>query len=255
MGSLIQLRSRLDAIGNSLAEFDASTQETIQRYTAATFEDDFIGPSHAAGIPTVITLGYPWIQKIVGAAPPTVGVVANASGGIMQIALTAASQKQDADLYCGDVLNWDATKSATFETRLAMSVLPTTLVEVVFGLRSAWIDGPDNATAYIDFQMLASGLVNCRALDGVTSAQSVSSGVTLVASAYHNFRFDAADPTNVGFYIDGVKVSPVPPTAPITFAATGATAILQPYFSCYKASGTGVGTMLIDSVQCGVNRS
>jgi hypothetical protein len=41
----------------------------------------------------------------------------------------------------------------------------------------------------------------------------------------------------------------------MAFAATGANAILQPYMSCYKASGTGVGTMQIDMVQVAMNRS
>jgi hypothetical protein len=41
----------------------------------------------------------------------------------------------------------------------------------------------------------------------------------------------------------------------MSFAATGTAAILQPYFSVYKLSGTDVATMQVDSVQVGMNRS
>jgi hypothetical protein len=258
MGSLILLRSRNAATGDRQAEYDLATQETIVRVSAAIFDEDFIGPSHAAGIPTVATVGYPWIKKTVQTTgTPTVAAIANAAGGIVAAALDATGEKQEASLYAADVLNWDATKSAVFETRLAMAVLPSAVaVEAVFGLHSAWIDGPDNATAYVDFQLLGSGAVNARIKDGVSSPQSVATGITLVAGVFHNFRFDLSDPTNVGFYIDGAKVSPVAPAVPMTFAATGATAILQPYFSVYKTSpSTGVATMQVDSCQLGMNRS
>jgi hypothetical protein len=168
--------------------------------------------------------------------------------------LNATSSAEEGLLYSGDQLNWDATKSATFESRLAASVLPTGIAEIVFGLRAAWNAIPDSVATYVDFQLLGSGLVNVRIKDGVSSAQSFSSGVTLVAGAFHNFRFDLVDMTNVIFAIDGVRVGPLAPIK-MTFAATGAAAILQPYFSVYKASGTDVGTIQIDSVQLGMNRS
>lgn len=256
MGSIIQPRSRNWVTGDAQAEFDNATAETILRYSTVYFEDDFIGPGHttipAQGSPST---GYPWVKRTQQTSGvPTVAIVNNQPGGLVQLALDATSEKQEASLYSNDQLNYDGSKSAQFECRLAMSVIPTGVVEAVFGLRAAWIDGPDNAAEYIDFQMLSSGAVNCRIKDGVTGAQSYASGITLVAAAFHNFRFDATDPTNVGFYIDGVKVSPVAPLTLPTFAATGASAILQPYFSVYKASGTGVGSMQLDMVQLAMNR-
>src|SRR6185312_14707425 len=107
--------------------------------------------------------------------------------------------------------------------------------EMVFGLQSAWIDGPDNASFYAQFQQSASGVVNFRTKDGV---QTLSNGstVTMVVDTFHIFRIDATDPTNVRFFIDGVEVST---PKQMSFAATGANAVLQPYISVYKASGTG----------------
>lgn len=255
MGSIIQLRSRLATTGDAQSEFDSATGETIARFSAVNLDDDFIGPSHAAGagIPTAATVGYPWIQKTVKTGgSPTVSAVSNAPGGVVRCALDATSEKQEATLYAADVLNWDMTKSAIFEARVSNHVVPSAAaVEMVFGLHSVWIDGPDNASFYADFQQLASGLVNYRSKDGVNTF-AFASPITMVVDGFHNFRIDATDPTNVCFFIDGVQVNLA---RQISFAAVGANAILQPYFSVYKASGVGVGSMDIDMIQCGMNRS
>jgi hypothetical protein len=249
MGSLVRLSAAMDRNGNALREFDQISQETIVRYTSALIDEDFAGAGHPTAFPTSPATGYAWVSKITGVA--TVGAISNFPGGAVACALTSASAAQEGLLYSGDQLNWDATKSATFETRLAMSVLPTGVAEAVFGLRGPWNAVPDSVATYVDFQLLGSGLVNVRIKDGVTGVQSQSTGVTLTAGVFHNFRFDLVDPTNVIFAIDGVRVSP----AKMTFAATGAAAILQPYFDVFKASGTDVATMQADSVQLGANRS
>jgi hypothetical protein len=80
---------------------------------------------------------------------------------------------------------------------------------------------------------------------------SLSSAVTMLAAAYHLFRIDATIVTDVAFYIDGIRVNAV---GSISFAATGANAILQPYASVYKASGTGVGTLSLDTMTVATDR-
>jgi hypothetical protein len=249
MGNSVRLAAALDKSGNALREFDVNSQETIVRYVAALLDEDFQGAGHLPIFPATATTGYAWVSKLTGTA--TVGVIANFPGGAAACALNATSAAQEALLYSADQLNWDATKSATFETRLAMSVLPTGIAEVVFGLRGPWNAVPDSVATYVDFQLLGNGLVNIRIKDGVSAVQSFSTGITLAAGVFHNFRFDLVDPANVLFAIDGVRVSPVR----MSFAATGAAAVLQPYFDVFKASGTDVATMQIDSVQIGANRS
>jgi len=253
MGSILSLRSRNTATGDAQSEYDLATAETVTRYTTVILDEDFIGPSHTAGIPTAATVGYPWIQKTQHTAgSPSVSAVSNYPGGLIRCALDATSEKQEASLYAADVLNWDMTKSAIFEARISNHVLPSAAaVEMVFGLHSAWIDGPDNASFYADFQQLASGLVNFRTKDGVQTLSNPSSTVMAV-DTFHIFRIDATDVTNVRFFIDNVEVST---KGQMSFAATGASAILQPYFSVYKASGVGVGSLDIDMVQVGMNRS
>lgn len=255
MGSTLSLRSRNIATGDAQSEYDAATAETITRYTAVILDEDFVGPSHAAagGIPTAATVGYPWIQKTVKTGgSPTVAAVANAGGGIIRCALDATSEKQEATLYAADVLNWDMTKTLIWEARLSNHVVPSAAaVEMAFGVHSVWIDGPDNASFYADFQQLASGAVNFRTKDGVQTLSNPSP-VVMVVDTFHNFRIDATDPTNVRFFIDGAEVST---KGQMSFAAVGANAILQPYFTVYKASGVGVGTLDLDMIQMGMNRS
>jgi hypothetical protein len=268
MANIVQLRSRNAATGDAQTEYDALTGETIQRYAAVILDEDFCGPGHTT-IPTqgAPATGYAWVQRIVGAAPPTAAVVANYPGGLVRLALTATSEAEEADLYANDQLNWDMTKSATFECLVANHVLPSVAaVEFVFGLQSAWVSGPDNASFYAQFQQSGSGTINMRTKDGVNTltgavagwtAPAIATGVStaytgMQVDVFHNFRIDATDVTNVRFFIDGVEVST---KGQFTFAATGASAILQPYFAVYKASGTGVGSLDINSVQLGMNRA
>jgi hypothetical protein len=247
------LGSRLDVDGNTTAFIDSSTSETLLPLLPVVLDEDFVGAGHAA-IPAAAApaAGYPWVQKVVkSAGSPTCAVVANSAGGIVALTLDSASEKQDVALYANDQLNWDMTKGARWEARLALSVLPSAAaVEAVWGLQSAWIDGPDNASFYARFQVLANGAVNIQTKDGVNTITKAA-GVTLVAGAYRVFHISLADPTDVRFFIDGVRVGAV---GAMTFAATGASAILQPYCSVYKASGVGVGTMSVDMIQVAMNR-
>jgi hypothetical protein len=240
-------------MGDVTMFYDANTHETITYNNPCELHEDFVGPGHTT-IPTAgsPSAGYPWVQKIVGSGPPTVGPVSNYAGGLVRAALTSTSEKEDAALYANDALNWDVTKGLIFEARVAMHVVPSAAaVEMVFGLQSAWIDGPDNASYYVQFQALASGLINMRTKDGVNTISKATS-VTLVADAFHIFRIDCSDVTDIKFFIDGVQQSA---NNALSFAATGASAILQPYCSVYKASGTGVGSLDIDALAMAMNRS
>lgn len=244
--------TRSRAEGARLAHFDKVSFETVSDYAPLAYRDDFLGAGSLV-IPAAGSAesGVDWVKKIVGAAPPTVAGVANGANGQVSCALTATSEKQDAALYFGDQLNFDAAKGLVFEARVKLSVLPSAAgVQAVFGLSSAWIDGPDNASYYLEFGATANGAIKVRSQDGVTQVSSAS-GVTVLATDWHIFRIDASDVTNVRFYIDGADVTP---STAVAFAATGANAVLQPYFAVYKPSGTGVATQLVDYVKVWTNR-
>jgi hypothetical protein len=247
-----QVKSLNDGTGHLRTFYDLATQETVARFQPCLLDEDFLGAGHASipasGSPAT---GYPWVQKLVKTAgSPSVAVIANSAAGIVALALDATAEKQEATLYANDQRNWDVTKNLSFETRAAFATLPTNLVEMVFGLQAAWIDGPDNSAAYVRFQASASGQVNMQTYDGTTTT-SATSGVTLVAGAFHVFRIDASSVTNIRFFIDGVETST---TGQFQFAATGASVVLQPYTSVYKASGTGVGTLQVDMIQAATDR-
>lgn len=243
-------KARVHAIlnaGNQYQLFDVSTQEVVGINSPLYFDDDFIGAGHNAGIPAAgaPVAGYAWVKKIVGAAPPTVALVANAAGGQIACTLTATSEKQDAALYWNDNLSLDATKGLVWQARAQLTVLPSAAgVQAVWGLQSAWIDGPNNAAEYIRFGATANGAVLMTAFDGVTT-YSLATGVTVLATDFHHYRIDCTVPTDIKFFIDGVQVSS---TGQIGFAATGAAAILQSYMSAYKPAGTGVATITADAI-------
>lgn len=240
-------RSRVE--GARLAHFDYVSNETVHDNSPVIFRDDFVGAG-AAVVPASAESGVFWLKKIVGAGPPTVAAVANQAGGVVACALTATSEKQDAALYAGDVLNFDMTKGLVWEARIKLSVLPSAAAsQMVIGLSSAWIDGPDNASYYVEFGAAGSGAIVVRKKDGVATT-STASGTTLTNSDWAILRIDASDVTAVRFYINGVETS----GSPVSFGATGANAILQPYAAMYKASGTSVGTLQIDYVKIWTNR-
>ena len=253
MSQQISLRARNAATGDTQSEFDASTNETITRIAACIMDEDFLGPGHSSipsnGSPAT---GYPWVQRTQKTGgTPTVAIVANSGGGIIALATDATSELQEATLYANDMLNWDMTKYASYETRAAMSVLPTVNNVAVFGLHSAWINGPTAFAAYTHFSVGVGGLVSMQSYDG-TNTFNISTGVSLVAGVFHAFRIDVTNPANVRFFIDGTEYNT---PGQITFGATGSLAILQPYASVYKASGAGLSTLQLDTVQVSMNRA
>ena len=242
-----------------LREFDDQQKfETVLANAPVFFQEDFVGAGHSAGIPAAASpaAGYPWVKKIVGAAPPTVALVANAAGGQVALTLLSNSEKEDAALYWNDNLAMDLTKKASFEFVAALSVLPSAAVQAVMGFQSAWADGPDNGSFYIGFGWLANGNLLIRSKDGVTTssiAAAPAGGAAIVTdTAQHVYRVDMSDVNDVSFWVDGVRVNAV---GSITFKATGSNAVLQPYASVYKASGVGVGTLTIDKIDVWGNRS
>ena len=217
------------------------------------FSDDFLGQA-AVAIPAAGSAvdGYAWVTKIVG-SPTGIAGVANAVGGQVASALAATSEKEDSLLYWGDNLGLDVTKGLQFACRVNLSVLPSAAsVQAIWGVQSVWIDGPNNNTCYLQFGATANGAILCRTYDGVTTL-SLASGVTVTAGAWHDYRIDASDLTDVAFYIDGARVNANKSITP-AFAATGTLAVLQPGLGVYKPSGTGVATLIVDYVRAWMNR-
>lgn len=236
-------------INGTPLEYDPLTGEYVNYMSPVYFYDDFMGAGHLS-IPTAVSPGSYWCSKIVGAAPPTVGAVPNA--GVIQIALAATSEKEDAVFYCADQRAYTVNLGMVYETRIQLPVIPTAGSKAVIGVAAAWADGQNNIAQYLRFACNGNGTLLCESQDGTTQL-SVSTGITIATTTeWHILRIDASDVTNVKFFVDGNQVC----TSTIfPFAATGIGAQVQPYASLYKASGTSIGTMAIDYIAIGQNRS
>ena len=233
---------------NTLTFHDRTTLESLLPVAPVVFADDFLGAYTA--LPTSAESGMDWISKIVGAAPPTAAITADGANGILELALTATSEKQEATAYFGDQRQFSLEQGVVFECRAKISVLPTGNAEAVFGLLGDWTDGADAATYSLFFTADGSGAIVCEMDDNATD-RSTASGVTVLNTEWHIFRIEAFAVGDVRFYIDGAQVAVATTFA---YAATGANAVLQPYLSMYKASGTGIGTIQIDYVRAWQNR-
>jgi hypothetical protein len=236
---------------NTLDFYDSATQERVARFAPVALYDDFLTPSLVVPAAGSLESGVLWAKKIVGAAPPTVAGVANETNGAVKCALTADSQKQDAGLYHADQLSFSALQGLVFETRLKISTLPTDVAEGVWGITSAWADGPDNITYSAFFTADGSGEVFCESDDNATDA-STTSGVTATNAQWKIYRIDCSDAAASGirFFIDGTLVK-----TSAAWAASAANSKVQPYLGMYKASGAGVGDITVDYVKIWQNRS
>lgn len=237
--------------GGILQYYDSATQERVQPLAPILFEDDFLGADAVIPAAASAESGCKWVKKIVGAAPPTVAIVADGANGIAQCALTSASQKQSADLLMDDQRQFSVEQGLVVEMRVRLSVLPTLVAELNFGLIGDWADGYDAITYSAFFTADGSGAITCEADDNATNS-SVASGVTATAAQTKIYRIDFTDVTDVRYYIDGAHVAS---GTTIPYAATGANAVLQPFVGGYKASGAGLGTIQCDYVRIWGNRS
>jgi len=241
-------------------EYEDQTGETVASGAPWQFTEDFIGAGHSAGIPAAGSpvAGYPWVKKIVGAAPPTVGLVSNGIGGQVACTLTSASQAQEAALYWNDNLsiNTLTTSYGQVEFRAALSVAPASAAVAALGVGSAWVGGPLNLARYLLFAWNSSAALIISTKDGTgntfsfAAAQAGGSAITTDTN-FHVYRIDWNNNSDVSFWVDGNRVNP---TGSVIWAATGTNAVLQPWASVYKASGTDVGTLTVDKVDIFNNR-
>jgi len=230
---------------------DRNTFQILCANAPIDFRDDFFGADVVIPASGSVESGCKWSKKIVGAAPPTVEKVADEVNGVIACALTADNEKQDAAFHMNDELQFSLAQGVVFEAWVKLSVLPTGAASVAsWGLWGAWADG---GSAYrVGFTAESgSGLITCECDDNATDTNA-SSGVTVTASDWHLYQIFCTDQTNIKFFIDGMRVA-----GSTTFnnAASAANLKCQPHFGMYKATGTTVGTMQIDSVRILQNRS
>jgi hypothetical protein len=230
---------------------EKASQETIQRGAPVFFHDDFLGYKLNKYIANENTVA-PWHTVVTNSPTSAPLLVANAAGGVAQMALAVTNEAERSVLYMGDQLPFDITMGLIWECRAAFHVLTDVAAGIiVLGLASA-----DNATADTIASNLwfrlegASANILWESDDNVTNDDDNDTGVDAVADEYHIFRIDCTIPTTPLFYIDGNLVG----TASAAFVAAG-TGAVQPYFAVEKASGASVGTLYVDDVKVWQNRA
>jgi len=233
--------------------FDDRTFETLHVNAPLYQVYDFCGPGNTV-VPAAGSAesGCDWVKKIVGAAPPTVGQVADAQNGVVRCAQTATSEKQNADLYWNDERSLALDAELGIEMRIKVSTLGTSNAQIVWGLAGDWADGPDAIAQNIWFKTTTSGTIVYEGDDGTTDTDDQSTGVTVANTDWKIYRIQCTGDSGAvtaKYYIDGTQVGSY------TFAATSTALVLQPYISTYKASGTGVGAVDVDYVKVWANRS
>lgn len=229
----------------SIEYYESTTQERVLSLSPVVFVDDFLGKAYDTT--------NRWTAIDVSAAGNTTpALVADALNGVLAMPLDATSEAQESGETWGDQRTLALNQGLNFEARVAFSVLPTTGVAAVFGLAADKNATADSVTENFWFRLQASGAVLAESDDTSTDNDDKATGTTVIANEYHVYRIDCSVPTDIKFYIDGARVA-----ASTTFTAAGAssTLALQPYFHIAKASGTGVGTMILDCVRVWQKRS
>ena len=228
--------------------YDKSTFETLKTTYPLYFYEDFTGV--AGGSPMAGTA----IWNVVDVNDATEAIVADSSNGLFRLHLHATNEDEDAVLYHGDNRTFDVDNGLIFETKIDVATLPTLTAEAVWGMCGNHNLDNDTAAESCWFKLDGSGAVvveNDDATAGHTN-DDVATGVTAVPGTANIYRIDFTSLTNVKFFIDGVRVA-----ASTTFdlsTLTGATAVLQPYFSLDKTGDLGAGTLDIDYVKIWSNR-
>jgi hypothetical protein len=230
--------------------YDGSTHERVGPMAPVALYDDFLTPSLVIPAAGALESGCNWAAKITGSG--TVAGIANGGNGEVRCTIAADVNKQDCGLYFADQLTLNATQGLVFEARVKVSTATSLEGELVWGVCGAWADGLDAITYSAWFTVDGSLLVYCEKDDNATD-QSVTSGITVVATDYHVYRIDFSDVANVRYYIDGVAVAEA---TTFPWAATAGNSKVQPYLGGYKiGTGAGVGVLDIDYVRVWQNRS
>jgi hypothetical protein len=228
--------------GNQLAFYDGSTHETVLPLAPIVFFDDFRGAAYDSNI---------WLYNDANEA--TQALSADASGvHDVVLALAANETQQEAGLgWQGNALGWDISKGLIVEFRMKLTVLPTLVAEAHIGvLGEALVDdqqisSADDYAEHCVFSFDGNGVAIINADDGTNETTAAATGITVVNTAYHIYRIDFTDDSNVRFYIDGADVTPAAGVDMSDIASP----FVQPVAFLTKHDGAGVGTMNVDYIK------
>lgn len=176
--------------------------------------------------------------------------VDDSAGGHASIALDNTSEAQLAGYSWGDDLALYWAAGVQFEARFKLTVLPTSGTIFCIGLQSAHNATADTVADNAWIRAEGNGVLVAETDDGTTDTDDKSTGVTLTTSDWCIVRIDCTSLSDVQFYINGSRVAASQTFSLAALTTEGA----QPVFRLNKASGTSVGTCVVDYVRVWQNR-
>lgn len=180
--------------------FDSSTYETVLPVAPVFFQDDFLGANVDV---------HKWTKYVVGAGAPT-QLIVTSENGAAQLLLTNADEVQISGLYFGDILPFMLDHKPIFEARVRFTTDLAGTATAVFGLCCATNGAIDSITDSVWFRFDGGTglLATCECDDTAAGHEKskVTTGITFLTNIWHILRIDCSVPTDVKFYIDGVRV-------------------------------------------------
>ena len=234
-------------IDNALQFFNKDTHETVAMFSDVVFYDDFLGANGLAGMPAADAAesGVQWVGLDVGDA--TNAFVADGPNGQYQLHMHVTGEAEDSTLYWNDQLGLSVLNGGIIEFGVNMSTLATLGVTAVAGICGPHNLDKDTVANSAWFRWQGSGALLCETDDTTNDNDDKDPSITTVAGELNIYRIDLTVLADVKFFVNGVRL-----LATTTFDMSNLAAgekVLQPYFSLDKASGAGLGDMVIDYVK------
>ena len=227
--------------------YDKETSETSFPVADVVFEEEFLGGCGATPLLAdgSAASGNPWTVLIVGDA--TVAYIADAANGQLRLHIHATEEDEDAVLSFNDQLGLSVAEGGFIEFGAILTTLPTSAVSVVMGLAGPHNLDKDTVANHAWFRWQGDGELLCETDDTTDNNDDAETDITTVAGAYHVYRIDFTDLTDVRFYVDGDRVA-TGTTFDMSDLAAGEK-IMQPYASLDKTNDTGVGDLDLDYIR------
>lgn len=207
------------------------------------------------------------VQTVTGAAPPTI----TATAGGIAMALTSASQAQALQVNFGDKLSWDIAKLCYVGIDAYISVaLSAAEVNVFLGVGSAMNAAYGSMTALAGFSCTHTGNWFCETDDNVNDKSADTGILPSTVAVPRTFWIDmysgqvcATPPAasrggkgSVRFFMDDSGLAPnrgnrrnVCLSTDFNMENYADGTGLQPIIQIAKASGTGVGTLVVSRLR------
>lgn len=243
-GRIENVKDNRDNEGQYVVSRDVTDNTSVILAAPVKFEDDFLGAyvnKYVANENT--TALWKTVETSLNAA---IALSADVVAGAVAITLDSDSNAERGVLYFGDNECLDMYQGCGFETRLQVSAVATGYTTCVIGLAGG--DNADadsiDAHAWFRFSHADNDAWYWETDDGTTDDDDNSCSTALAASTWYVLRIEVWG-DYAYFYINGAMVG-----KGSLAALTSTTGKCQPYIAIQKASGTGVGGLVIDYIKC-----